>query len=122
METCFNSLTLQVLVRGYCPKPYKSVLIVHPDNLEAGNYFWARYGFKVYTGADYLGVYIRYKDSKSDWLRENMLMWEDNINTISKTAGKYPQVSYAAVVSEIQSEWIFLQRVTWYTGGAFAGV
>ena len=26
------------------------------------------------------------------------------------------------VVRTIQLEWIFLQRVTWYTGGAFAGV
>ena len=49
-------------------------------------------------------------------------MWEKNINTISKTAGKFPQESYAAVVHEIQSEWIFLQRVTWDMGDAFTGV
>ena len=47
---------------------------------------------------------------------------EENINTISKTAGKYPQDSYAAVVRTIQSEWIFLQRITWDTGDAFTGV
>ena len=42
--------------------------------------------------------------------------------TISETVGKYPQESYAAVVRTIQSEWIFLQRVTWDTGDAFGGV
>ena len=49
-------------------------------------------------------------------------MWNENINTISETVGKYPQEIYAAVVRAIQSEWIFLQRVTWDTGDAFAGV
>ena len=42
--------------------------------------------------------------------------------TISKTAGKYTQDSYTAVVIEIQSECIFLQCVTWDTGDSFAGV
>ena len=41
---------------------------------------------------------------------------------ISKTVGEYPQESYAAVAHVIQSEWIFLQRVTWDMGGAFAVV
>ena len=51
-----------------------------------------------------------------------MLTWENNIKTISKTAWKYPQESYATVVRAIQSEWIFIQRVTWDTGDAFTGV
>ena len=36
--------------------------------------------------------------------------------------GEYPQESYAVVLREIQSEWIFLQCVTWDTGDAFVGV
>ena len=70
----------------------------------------------------YLGGYIREDDSKSDFLIECTLTWKKNINTISKTAGKYPQGSYSAVLRAIQSEWIFLQFVTWDTGDAFAGV
>ena len=49
-------------------------------------------------------------------------MWEKIINTISETAGKYPQESYAAVVCAIQSEWVFLQRVTRDMGDAFVVV
>ena len=49
------------------------------------------------------------------------MTWEKNINTISKNEGKYTHESYATVVHAIQSEWIFLQRVTWDTGDAFAG-
>ena len=98
--------------RGYHPKPSKSVLIVRQDNLEEVKVFGRHHGFKVYTGARYLGGYIGDKKYKGDWLREHMLTWEQNISTISKTAGKYPQESYAAVVRVVQPEWIFLQRVT----------
>ena len=35
LETYFNSLTRQGLGWGYHPEPYKSVLIVCPENIEA---------------------------------------------------------------------------------------
>ena len=54
-------------------------------------------------------------------MRERTLAWEKNINTIRKITGKYPKYIYAVVVCEIQSEWIFLERVTWDTGDTFAG-
>ena len=88
------------------------------DNLDAGKEFGARHRFKVRMGARYLGGYIRDHESKSDWMRERTLMWEKNINTISKTMEKYAQESYSTVEFTIQSEWIFLQRVTWDTGNA----
>ena len=51
-----------------------------------------------------------------------MLKWKNNISTISKTVEKYPQEIYATLVRVIQSEWIFLQHVTWDMGDAFVGV
>ena len=41
---------------------------------------------------------------------------------IIETTSKYPQDSYAVVGCAIQSEWIFLQHVTWDTGDVFTGV
>ena len=73
-------------------------------------------------GAHYLGVYIGEDKSERDWLRERTLPWEKNNSMIRKTAGKYSHESYAAVVSEIQSDCIFIQRITWYTGDSFMGV
>ena len=73
------------------------------------------------TGARYLRGYIGDNESKSDCPREITLTWEKNISRISKTAGKYPQESSAAVVRAIQSEWIFIQRITWDTGDELAG-
>ena len=122
LETYFDSLICQVLGRGYHPNPTKSVLIVRPENLEAVKVFGARHAFRVCTGARYIGGYIGDDKSKRDWLRERTLTWYKNFNTISESAGKYPQDSYATVVCLIQSEWIFLQHVTWYTGDSFAVV
>ena len=82
--------------------------------------FAARHGFKVFTGARYLEGCIVDKDSRRDCLREPILTWDNNTGTIIKTAGGYPQESYAAVARAIQSECIFLQCVTWYTRYAFA--
>ena len=74
IENYFNSLTRQVPGRGYYPKPSKSVLIVHPENLEDGKEFGARHGFKVFTGARYLGGYIRDDESNINWMRDRTLM------------------------------------------------
>ena len=49
-------------------------------------------------------------------------MWEQKFCTISKTARKYPQEIYAAVVRTIQLKWIFIQRITKNSGSVFAGV
>ena len=115
----FNLLIHQRLGRGYHPKPPKSALIVHPENIEARKVFINHHGFKVCTGACYIRSYIGDNKYMIDCLREITLTWEKKIGMISKTTGKYPQESYATVARMIQSEWIFLQRVTWDTGDVF---
>ena len=47
----------------------KSELIVCLENLEAGNVFVARHGFKMCTGAHYIGGYIGDNMSKHDCMR-----------------------------------------------------
>ena len=91
LETYFDSLTRQSPGQGYHPDRTKSVLIVHPENIEARKNFRERHGFRVCTGARYLGGYIGDDKSKRDWLTERTLKWENNVNTISKSAGKYPR-------------------------------
>ena len=111
IETHFNSSTRQGPGHGYYPKPSKSLLIMHPENIETGKDFGAHHGFRVCTGARYLGGYIGDNESQINWLRERTLTWEKNINKISETAMKCPQESYATLVRAIQIEWIILQRV-----------
>ena len=71
---------------GVSPQAKKKVLIVRPDNLEAGKVFRKCRVFRVCTGARYLGGYIGDDKPKRGWLRDRTLTWERNINTISKTA------------------------------------
>ena len=73
LKKYFDSLTRQGLGRGYHPIPSKRVLIVRPENLQAGKLFRSRHGFKECTGARYLEGYIRDDKTKHNWLRERKL-------------------------------------------------
>ena len=65
----------------------------------------------VCTGKCYLGGYIGDDVSKCDWLKNRTEKWERDINSLSKTADKFPQVSYDFVARAVQPKWIFLKRV-----------
>ena len=58
LDTYVDLLTRQSLGQGYHPNMTKSVLIVRPEIFEAGKVFEVRHGFRVCTGARYLGGYI----------------------------------------------------------------
>ena len=77
-------LTHQGPGHGYHPELFKCVPIMHTDNLEAVKLFGERHGFKVCTGTRYLEGYIVDKKSKLGCLRELLLTWEKNIETIRK--------------------------------------
>ena len=74
------------------------------------------------TGARYLGGFIGDGKYKRNWLEKITKTWEQNITRKSKTARKYNQESYAAVVRVIQMGWIFLQFITKNTGDKFMGM
>ena len=53
--------------------------------------FGARHGFRVCTGARYLGGYIGDDESKRDFMRDRTLTWGKNINTIRKPRRNIPR-------------------------------
>ena len=67
-ETCFNEIKHQGIGRRYYQELSKSVLIVHTYNPEARKEFSTRDGFKVCTGARYIGGYIGDDKSNNYWL------------------------------------------------------
>ena len=74
--------------------PTKSIIIVHPDNIEAAKIFFMNIGFTVLTGARFLAGYIGYDKPKRVWLKN----WTEkgrDFFAVTKTAGKYPQENYA---------------------------
>ena len=103
LELYFNQLKYNILVQDYYPNTTKRIMIVHPDNLRAGKMFGVHHGLRVCTNASYLGSYTGGDESKRKWLKDQTGKWEIKIHTVTKTAGKYPQESYAGVVCSIQS-------------------
>ena len=71
LEQYSNSLKRNNTYRGYYLGPTKIIMIVHPINLESGGLFGQCHGFKVCTGARYLGGYIQDDKSKVDWLKKH---------------------------------------------------
>ena len=71
----FNLLKRFGLCCEYCPKPPKIVLIVQPNNLESRKRYVLIHGFKVCTGARYLGGYIGDDESKCDCLKLRTKTW-----------------------------------------------
>ena len=78
----FNQLKQFGLGRGYYPKPLKIVLLVYPDNTASNKQFGLNHGFKVCTGARYLGGFIGDDKSKCDWLKDRTFNWEKNIHLL----------------------------------------
>ena len=95
---------------------------MHPDNFEARKLFGFCHGFKVWTDALCLGVFITYIKSKHYWLNVRIKTWGWKITNISEYAGKYPQESNVAVECAIQLEWIYLQHVMDNTRDVFASM
>ena len=83
---------------------------MHLENIEARKSFGLCQGFKVCTSARDLGSFIGDDKSKRDWMKDHTHAWVQKIHTIIKTAGKYPQESYAAVVRVTELKWIFLHH------------
>ena len=92
------------------------------DNIDTGKWFALRHRFKVCTGVRYIRGFNGDNAFRREWPKVRTNIWERNICKISETLGKYPQEIYAAVVCEIQSEWIFSQRVTRNMGDSFSGI
>ena len=66
LDNYFKALNCNGPERGYFTEPTKSILVVHPQNLESGEEFRQRHGFKVCAGARYKGGYIRDDKIKGD--------------------------------------------------------
>ena len=82
----FNSLKLFSLGRGYYPEPSKSVLIIHPDNPEAGNIL----ACVTVLGFARSRVILVVLLGITNWLDDRMSKWEKNIRTITEMVGGYP--------------------------------
>ena len=87
----FIVLKCNVLARGYFPNPTKIILVMYPQNLEAGEEFGQRHGLKVCMGARCIGGYIGDDKTKVGCLKERTDKCERNTRALRKTSDKYPK-------------------------------
>ena len=74
IQLYFKSLKYFGLGRGYYPKPFKIILIMHPDNPKTGKQFGLYRTFKVCTCAHYLGSFIDDNSFKRCWMQDCTVM------------------------------------------------
>jgi len=104
---------------GYFPEPSKCVLIVTEDKLARAQLVFADLGFKVVSGARYLGGFIGESASLQPWIAQKVSKWASDVDILATAARAYPQAAYAGLQKSLQQEWQFVQRVTRDVGSHF---
>ena len=56
--------SLPAIVSGYCPKPSKSYLVVHPKFVKKAHQLFDRFGIRIVEGRRYLGGFIGSDEGK----------------------------------------------------------
>ena len=106
--------------RGYFPEPDKSILIVPlatpPNALES----LAEFNFRHEEGHRYLGGFVGTGSAEADWVDPQVRQWIEGVHCLAAAARRYPQTAYAGLSQSLQSEWLYLQRVTPDIAPAFA--
>ena len=111
IQNYFTALNDEGPARGYFPEPSESILIVKPQSVEAAKATFSHLGFKIVTGARYLGGHVGTVESKKEWVNEKINTWTEAIRSLSKVAQSSPHCAFVGIQKSLQSEWIHLQRV-----------
>ena len=97
---------------GYYPEPAKSCLIVKEPFISLAEELFQDSGVRIVSSSRYLGGVIGDKSGRDSFVLSKVLQWTQYVEILSSIAVDQPQVAYIALVKSLQSEWIFLQRVT----------
>ena len=77
---------------------------------------------KIVKGGRLLGGFVGDKAKRDLFVTEKVQTWCKSIEKLVSISHTQPQAAYHALVKSIQSEWIFLQRVTPDCSVLFAGI
>lgn len=108
--------------RGYFPEPAKSIVVVDDTQRERCQVLLREFDFRYTDGHRYVGGYIGSDKARSDWIDPQIQQWVKGIKALAKVARRYPQTAYAGLQKSLQSEWMYLQRVTDRVSDDFAPI
>ena len=104
---------------GYFPEPSKSSLIVKDTTLPSAEQSFNGSGVSIVQCGKYLGGVIGNRAGVESFVSSRVSNWSNYVSLLSSIAADQPQAAYIALTKSLQSEWIFLQRVTPDCGGLF---
>ena len=98
--------------RGDVPEPSKSIIIIHPNQVDKAKLKFQALGLKVKTGYRYLGGFIGDSSSETNHIASKVHDWTEAVKCLALVASDYPQAAYSGMQRSLQQEWQFIQRVS----------
>ena len=92
-------------MRGYPPKPTKSILVVKSAMVEQANARFNQLGFQVTTGTRYLGVFVSTPANEPSHIRTKVSKWAPGITRLSSVAQSSPEAAFCAFQQSYQHNW-----------------
>jgi len=108
--------------RGYFPEPAKSIVVCDKTQWERCKSFVGEFNFTYTEGHRYVGGFLGPDVARRDWLDPQIQKWVRSVKALAKVARRYPQTAYTGLAKSLQSEWMYLQRVTAGVEDAFAPI
>ena len=104
---------------GYFPEPSKSYLIVKEPSLSSVAHHFSSSGIHIVSSGRYLGGVIGDVTGIESFVESKVNDWSRYVELLSSLATDQPQAAYIGLTRSLQSEWLFLQRVTPNCGNLF---
>jgi len=82
---------------GYYPEPTKSILITHEKNTKKATEFFSDYGFKITSGARYLGGYIGTPEGIRKHIKDKVKNWERGVKALAEIARSQPHCAFVGL-------------------------
>jgi len=109
-------------VRGYFPKPSKSILICNPAVRATVQAELGEFSFQYEDGYRHVGGFIGTQEAKTLWIQPQITQWTKGIECLAQVAPRFPQTAYAGLAKSIQLEWQYLQHIVQETGPMLAPI
>ena len=92
---------------GYYPNATKTCLIVKDDYLEEAKDTFSDSGVE---GKRYVDVVIGSSKSVTDYVKQKVTEWINEVESLSSMATTQPHAPYAAFTHGLKHKWMFLTR------------
>ena len=97
---------------GYFPNPTKTILLIkNPEVAQQARALFHRSGVQIIMeGHRYLGAALGGSNFKSNYVKEKVDKWIEDLEELAKLAVDEPQIALSAYTKGLCHRWAFIQR------------